>query len=46
MRSFSETQDTGVLLAVLQEIWPEVPELKPLRVGVALSGWLRGGPSA
>ena len=36
-RSFSETQDTGVLLGVLQEIWPEVPDLKPLRVGVALS---------
>ena len=37
-RSFSETQDTGVLLGVLQEIWPEVPELKPLRVGITLSG--------
>jgi DNA polymerase IV len=36
-RSFSETQDTGVLLRVLQDIWPEVPDLKPLRVGVALS---------
>ena len=36
-RSFSETQDTGVLLRVLQEIWREVPDLKPLRVGVALS---------
>ena len=37
-RSFFETQDTGVLLHILQEIWPEVPDLKPLRVGVALSG--------
>ena len=37
-RSFSETQDTGVLLGVLQEIWPGVPNLKPLRVGVALTG--------
>ena len=36
-RSFSETQDTAVLLRVLQEIWPEVPDLKPLRIGVALS---------
>ena len=36
-RSFSETQDTAVLLRVLQEIWPEVPDLKPLRIGVVLS---------
>jgi DNA polymerase IV len=36
-RSFSETQDTAVLLRVLQEIWLEVPDLKPLRIGVALS---------
>jgi hypothetical protein len=36
-RSFSETQDTGVLLHVLQEIWREVPDLKPLRMGVTLS---------
>ena len=27
-----------MLLGVLQEIWPEVPDLRPLRVGVALSG--------
>jgi hypothetical protein len=27
-----------VLLGVLQEIWPEVPDLKPLGVGVALTG--------
>ena len=37
-RSFSETQDTGMLLHVLQEIWQQVPKLKPLRVGVALTG--------
>ena len=36
-RSFPETQDTAVLLRILQEIWPEVPDLKPLRIGVALS---------
>jgi DNA polymerase-4 len=36
-RSFAETQDTAVLLRVLQEIWTEVPDLKPLRIGVALS---------
>ena len=36
-RSFSETQDTGVLLHILQEMWDEVPDLKPLRIGVALS---------
>ena len=46
-RSFSETQDTGVLLGVLQEIWREVPDLKPLRVGVALSNLApQGGSSA
>jgi len=37
-RSFSETQDTGVLLHVLHDIWRRVPNLKPLRVGVALTG--------
>ena len=36
-RSFSETQDTGMLLHVLQDIWDQVPDLKPLRVGVALT---------
>ena len=36
-RSFSETQDTGVLLHVLQEVWKQVPNMKPLRVGVALT---------
>src|SRR5262249_44169069 len=34
-RSFSETQDTGMLLHVLQDIWQQVPHLKPLRIGVA-----------
>ena len=38
MRSFSETQDTGILLHALQDIWQRVPDLKPLRVGVALTG--------
>jgi hypothetical protein len=37
-RSFSESQDTGMLLHVLQDIWEGVPGLKPLRVGVALTG--------
>jgi DNA polymerase-4 len=37
-RSFTETQDTGMLLRVLQDIWQRVPDLKPLRVGVALTG--------
>jgi hypothetical protein len=36
-RTFYETQDTGVLLHILQEIWDEVPDLNPLRIGVALS---------
>ena len=36
-RSFAETQDTAVLLHILQGIWDEVPDLKPLRIGVALS---------
>ena len=31
-RSFSETQDTGMLLRVLQDMWQRVPSLKPLRV--------------
>ena len=37
-RTFSETHDTGMLLRVLQDIWEGVPSLKPLRVGVALTG--------
>ena len=37
-RSFSETQDTALLLRALEEIWREVPGWTPLRVGVALSG--------
>ena len=36
-RSFAETQDTAVLLHILQGVWDEVPDLKPLRIGVALS---------
>ena len=37
-RSFSETQDTGVLLNALEDLWKQVPDLRPLRVGVALTG--------
>lgn len=37
-RSFAETQDTGVLLHVLQDVWERVPSMKPLRIGVALAG--------
>jgi DNA polymerase-4 len=37
-RSFAETQDSAVLLHALQDIWQQVPNLKPLRVGVALTG--------
>jgi DNA polymerase IV len=37
-RSFAETQSTGALLHVLQDFWEQVPDLKPLRVGVALTG--------
>ncbi len=36
-RSFSETQDSGVLLRALKEIWREIPDWTPLRVGIALS---------
>ena len=36
-RSFAETQDTGMLLHVLQDVWDQVPNRKPLRVGVALT---------
>jgi DNA polymerase IV len=37
-RSFAETQDTGFMLHVLQDLWTHVPMGKPLRVGVALMG--------
>ena len=37
-RTFPETQDTAELLHVLQDIWKQVPNLKPLRAGVALTG--------
>jgi DNA polymerase-4 len=37
-RSFAEMQDTRALLHVLQDIWLQVPNQKPLRVGIALSG--------
>jgi DNA polymerase IV len=37
-RNFAEAQDTGMLLHVLQGIWKQVPDRKPLRVGVALTG--------
>jgi DNA polymerase-4 len=37
-RSFAETQDTRTLLHALQDIWEQVPNKKPLRVGIALSG--------
>ena len=33
---FCETQDTGFLLARLDEIWQRVPKYKPLSVGVVL----------
>ena len=36
-RRFFETQDTGVLLHILQDTWDEVPDLEPLRIGVAFS---------
>jgi len=37
-RSFAEAQDTGVLLHVLQDVWRQGPDVKPLRVGVAVTG--------
>jgi DNA polymerase IV len=37
-QTFSETQDTGILLHILQELWSHVPAGKPLRVGIALTG--------
>jgi DNA polymerase-4 len=37
-RGFTESQDTGMLLHVLEDIWGKVPARKPLRVGVALTG--------
>jgi DNA polymerase IV len=37
-RSFAETQDTGFLLHVLQDLWTRVPAGTPLRVGIALMG--------
>ncbi len=38
-RQFGETQDTGLLLRLTEEMWKGAPpSLKPLRVGVVLSG--------
>ena len=37
-QTFTETQDTGMLLHVLQDLWKKVPAGKPLRVGIALTG--------
>jgi DNA polymerase-4 len=37
-QSFRQTQDTGVLLKALQEIWARLPNGRPLRVGIALTG--------
>jgi DNA polymerase-4 len=34
---FSETQDTNVLLRHLMNLWPHVPHMTPLRVGVTLA---------
>jgi len=36
--SFSETQDSQLLLRLLHEIWQEYPRQRPLRVGVTLHG--------
>jgi hypothetical protein len=33
---FHETQDTGFLLARLEELWQRVPRYKPISVGVVL----------
>jgi DNA polymerase-4 len=41
-RSFAETQDTGFLLHVLQDLWTQMSAGKPLRVGVALMGLVPG----
>jgi hypothetical protein len=35
---FHETDDTGFLLARLEQLWPRVPQYKPLSVGVVLLG--------
>jgi DNA polymerase-4 len=34
--SFNETRDTGFLLGCLDQLWPRVPNYKPLSVGVVL----------
>jgi DNA polymerase-4 len=35
---FQESRDTAFLLQVLQGLWRKAPDLKPLRIGVALGG--------
>ena len=37
-QSFSETQDTGFLLKVLNSLWEKAPPLRPLRIGITLAG--------
>jgi DNA polymerase-4 len=37
-QDFMETQDTGLLLRVLNQLWDEMPNQRPLRVGITLSG--------
>jgi hypothetical protein len=37
-RSFAEGRDTGMILTVPKDMWQRLPQLKPLRVGVALAG--------
>jgi hypothetical protein len=34
--TFTETRDTGFLLARLEQLWPRVPRYKPLSIGVVL----------
>jgi DNA polymerase-4 len=41
---FHETQDTGFLLARLDELWRRVPRYKPLSVGVVLLDLVPAGP--
>ncbi len=35
---FLETQDTGLLLQMLNRLWSQMPDKRPLKVGITLSG--------
>jgi DNA polymerase-4 len=36
--TFQETQDTSLLLSAMMKLWAQMPDIKPLRVGVTVCG--------